>query len=430
MKRFLISSALLLIFSVDQSLAQTDITIRGAQAGFPVAIAQLCDAGEAADKAKEIAKTIAKDLEVSGLFKVLPSESYLETPGKCGDLDGVAFSDWSVIGAEALVKGEVTRKGSDISVRLVLFDVLQQRSVLGKVYDANHGDHVRVAHKFANEIVGFFSGEKGVFGSQIAFIAQVGRFKELFIMDSDGSNVRQLTQDKGLVVSPSWSPRGDKIVYTSYKTRQPELYIIGPDGGSATQVTDRKGLELGAKFTQDARSLVASASVAGLTNLVMFDLRGRLLRKVSNSSSIDVSPSLAPDGEQLAFCSNRAGGPQIYVSSIRGGEARRISFTPSDYCTSPSWSPKGDKIAFVCRASGNQIFMSSPNEREVLQLTFQGNNEDPNWSPDGRYIIFSSDFGRGGVRNIALLNVQTGEIKQLSFGKRNEVQPAWSPPLE
>ncbi len=409
--------------------AQTDIHITGAKAGFPIAIPRLCDAGGAGEPAQKIADTIARDLSISGLLKVINPSSYVEAPGKCGD--SVGYSDWTVIGAEGLVKGEIRNNGGAVEVKMYLHDVLQQRAVVGKKYDGTNEDISRIAHKFANEIMKYFTGEAGIFGTRLAYVSRVGRFKELFIMDVDGSNPRQLTRENGLAMSPSWSPAGDRLVYTSYRSRKPDLYFISPDGGAPKQVTERQGIEIGAKFSPAGNILVSSVAIAGVSKLALLDFSGRMIRKLSGGGdAIDVSPTFSPDGSQIAFCSNRAGGPQIYVMSANGEPARRISFANSNYCTSPSWSPKGDKIAFVCRAGGNQIFVSAPDGSLTTQLTFSGDNEDPNWSPDGRFLAISSNMG-GGPRNIAVLSLLGGNpTTRITFARSEDSQPAWSPRVD
>lgn len=409
--------------------AQTDIHITKPNAGFPVAVPQLCDAGSGGEAAMKISETISRDLQITGLFKVINPSAFVEAPGKCGDVERVQYSDWSVIGAEGLVKGEIRGGGAGLEVKLYLHDVQQQRAVVGKRYEASQQDYQRVAHKFANEIVRFFTGEPGVFGTRIAYVSRVGRFKELFIMDLDGTNVRQLTRDNGLAMSPSWSPSGDRIVYTSYRSRKPELYTMSPDGGGARQITERQGLEIGAKFTPDGARLMTSAAIAGVSKIAVLDMSGRLIQKLTSGDAIDVSPSISPDGSRVAFCSNRGGGPQIYVMSSQGEPASRISFTNSNYCTSPAWSPKGDKIAFICRAGGNQLFIASPTGSQVTQLTFAGDNEDPSWSPDGRFLAMSSNGG-GGARNITILSLLGGAPTKISFSRSEDSQPAWSPRVD
>ncbi|MBP9837555.1 MAG: Tol-Pal system beta propeller repeat protein TolB [Proteobacteria bacterium] len=411
------------------SLAQTDIRISGAQTGFPVAIPHLCDLGGAAELSEKLSATINRDLQISGLFKLIDPASFVEQQGKCVSPDKVAYSDWTVIGAEGLVKGEIKSLGDAIEVRLYLHDVQQQKAVIGKKYDSSVQDVTKVAHKFANEIVRYFTGEPGIFGTRLAYVSRVGRFKELFIMDVDGSNNQRLTSDNGLAMSPSWAQNSENLVYTSYRSRRPELYLLSPAGGSPKQLTERQGLEIGAKFLPDGQGIITSATVDGISKIALFDLKGRIVKKLTSGDSIDVSPSVSPDGSRVAFCSNRAGGPQIYVMPISGGSATRISYANSNYCTSPSWSPKGDKVAFVCRAGGNQIFITSPDGGKVSQLTHSGDNEDPSWSPDGRFIAFSSNLGSG-TRKIAILSLLGGSPTVVSSGGAEDSQPAWSPKVD
>lgn len=429
-KCFLLVVAFCLLVQISDTQAQVDIRVSGPQSGIPIAIPQLCNIRGAEPYDAQISDLIARDLDLSGFFKVLPKESYIESPGKCVDPNNVPFSDWSPIGAEGLVRGSIQSTGPEsFSAELYLFDVLRQKMVVGKRYTASGGDVRRIAHKFANEIMLFFTGELGVFGTKIAYTSRVGRFKELFIMNLDGTEVKKLTDDKGLVVSPRWSPRGDRIAYTSYRTKAPDVYTILPEGGTPQQVTSSQALELGAVFSPDGSGFLASSSASGVSNLVLFDLRGRMTRQVTSGASIDVSPSYSPDGSQVAFCSNRSGGPQIYVMYMGAGSARRISFTDSTYCTSPVWSPKGDKIAFVCRKGGNQLFVADVDGSNTVQLTFDGNNEDPSFAPDGRYLVFDTTT-LGGGRNLAIVSLSTGRMKGLTSGRIENGQPVWSPRID
>ena len=291
-----------------------------------------------------IPEIISKNLQLSGLFKVLSPASFVETEQRCIHHAQEPYSDWSVIGSEGLIRGVVRGldgRGKKLEVELYLHDVLRRRMVVGKKYTGSVDDVRRIAHRFSNEVVMFFTGEPGIFGTKIAYVGKVGRYKELFVMDLDGSNVRKLTNDRGIIVSPAWSPRGDRLLYTSYRTRRPELYTMSPEGSAPVQITKKPGLEMGAEFMPDSSSIITAASFGGVSNIVLLDSRGNLNRKLTDSSSIDVSPSLSPDGSEIAYCSNRAGGPQVYVMNAMGEERRRVSFVESKYCTSPSWSPNG-----------------------------------------------------------------------------------------
>lgn len=419
--------ALLAIAST--AIAQTDLRISGANAGFPVAVPRLCDAGESGESAQTIADGIGKNLAFTGIFNVISPGSYVETPGSCISVEQVAYGDWSVIGAEGLVRGEIRSIGDGkYEVKMFLLDVLKKQPVMGKRYEFEGVSTQKVIDKFSNEIMRYFTGQPGVFGSRLAYVSRVGRFKELFTINLDGSGERQLTRDKALVMSPAWSPSADTILFTSYRARTPDLYFISAEGGNPTRVTQRDGVEIGAKYSPDGRSILLGSSNEGSTNLIQVDLRGKLLRQITRGGGISVSPSWSPDGSKIAFCSNRAGGPQIYVmDSAGGGAGKRISFANSNYCTSPAWSPLGDKIAFVCRSAGHQIFVSGPGGENLTQITHSGNNEDPNWAPDGRSLAYTTDAGRGGAKNIAVFSFLSGGSQQVTDARSENSQPAWSP---
>ena len=420
------------IYSSGEAFAQTDIYVRGAARLIPIGLPQLCVQGGDAAAAKEIPSLIARDLDLSGFFEVLNPNAYIETPGKCGGPEGIVYSDWSVLKADGVARGVITAGGGKFSVKLYLHDVGKQAVVLGKEYEANSSDMARVAHKFANELMKYYTGEWGPFGTQLAFSTKVGRFKELAIMDMDGSNIRQLTNDKSLSVSAAWSPDGAKLVYTTYRNRIPDLFTFDIASRRSTQITNNTKMELGGKFLSNSSDLLYSSSDGLQSEIIMTNPRGQILRQLTRSNGvIDVSPHFSPDYGKVIFCSNRAGGPQIYTMNNDGSDVRRVSFVTSNYCTSPSWSPKADKIAFVCRAdAGFQLFVSNVDGSNPQQLTSYGDNEDPDWSPDGRYLAFSSTLGKAGSFSLALIRADGSNLKQLTTGRGGDSQPSWGPQLD
>lgn len=409
--------------------SQTDIYVRGSGRLFPVALPRLCLQGGEPAVAQQIPTVMARDLDLSGYFQVLDPNTFIETPGKCGDQTALAYSDWSVVGAEGLVRGVVSPTAQGVRVQLYLHDVQRRTVVLGKEYEGELSQVPRMAHKFANEIMRFFTGEPGVFGSQIAFTSRVGRFKDLFVMDMDGSNVRQLTDERALAVSSSWDRAGRRLVFTSYRNRVPDLFMVDTFSRAITQITRGPALELGAQFLPEGGGLLASRTVGGNSDLVELGLDGAVLRTVLPArGTINVSPRFSPMGDRVVFCSNRAGGPQIYTMTRDGGDVKRVSFVNSNYCTSPAWSPKGDRLAFVCRAdAGFQLFTAGVDGSAPLQLTSGGDNEDPDWSPDGRYLVFASTYGHKGSFGLSLMRSDGSNLRELTRSRGGDTEPTWGP---
>jgi TolB protein len=431
----LIASATIILAKTSHAQSDTTIVVSDPQRQVAIALPILCVAGGSSTAEVKIPKVIARDLELSGYFKVIDPRSYLEPAGTCTPPESQKYEDWRVLRSEWLVKGRVVGSGSSVKLQLYLHDVPGERIAFGKEYQGSVGDIPQIAHRFANEIMRIVTGEYGPFGSEIVFSGRVGRFKDLFIMDMDGNNTRQLTNERGLALSPRWDKNGRRLLYTSYRRRIPDLFLLDVANRGTSPLTSGPALEVGGVFLPNG-NVVTSVTEQSDSSLVELTPSGQIVRTLTpRNRAIDVSPTLSPDGSRIAFCSDRAGGPQIYVMPVSGGESRRISFVTSRYCTSPSWSPKGDRIAFVCRADGGfQMFVSGADGQNPIQLTSGGDNEDPSWSPDGRYLAYATTMGGGGVRggfSIAMMRVVRGmegsAISTISTHRGDATQPSWGP---
>jgi TolB protein len=149
----------------------------------------------------------------------------------------------------------------------------------------------------------------------------------------------------------------------------------------------------------------------------------------------DLSPAYSPDGGRMAFNTNRFGDavPQVMTMGGQGGEAQLLS--PYEYnrrgsYSAPDWSPTNDLVAFhgAIRRGTYHILVAdlADQGRRLRQLTWEGNNEDPSWAPDGRHLVFVGErrWGFG----LFVVDVATGRLRALVSGRRVGV-PAWSPAL-
>jgi TolB protein len=401
---------------------------------YPIAISPLRNLAPGDDSRKlseGIADTIVRDLNLSGWFKVLDRSAYLENPQTSGvTLGSFDFKSWSVIGAEGLVKGGFTVQGEDLTVELRLFDVYQGKQVVGKRYTGTAKDYRRIAHRFADEIIFQFTGVQGVFNTRIAYVSTSGgRFKEIYVSHLDGSERIQVTNNRTINLSPSWSPDGRSILYTSYKEGNPSLFLFDLFSGKDVKFSSRTGLNLGAKWSPTGKQVAVTLERQGNTDIYLLDSSGNVVRRLTEYAGIDVSPTWSPDGRSIAFVSDRSGGPQIYIMDVDSGKTRRLTFA-GGYNTSPDWSPKGDRIAYTSRVGGRfHIMTAAVQGGEPQDLTpDSGNHEDPSWSPDGRYIAFSSN--RKGPYNIYIMQSNGENQQRLTASGGDDRNPAWSPRLE
>ena len=403
---------------------------------FPIAVPLLKNFGSQTSDgkysySKGMADIVARDLELSGWFKVLNRLAYIEDPREKGTaLGSFDFRDWSTIGAEALVKGGFEVREESIVAEFRLFDVYRRRQIVGKRYTAEIKDFRRIAHKFVDEIIYQFTGERGVFDTRIAYVSTgSGRFKEIYVANMDGTERVQLTKNRTINLSPSWSPNGRTLLYTSFKEGKPRVYQRDLSSGKDSMLSSRTGLNLGGSWSADGKTIAVSLERRGNVDVYLLDPSGRIVRRLTKSPAIDVSPSWSPEGDRLVFVSNRSGGPQLYIKDLANGETKRLTYT-GGYNTTPEWSAKGDKIVYTGRSSGRfNIFTIDTTGGDPKMLTTNsGNNEDPSWSPDGRYIVFSSN--RNGRYNLYVMRATGQNQRRLTVSPGDDTNPSWSPRLD
>jgi TolB protein len=426
-----IASTLSVVLIAGGAGAQVRGTIVGPGAtSFPIAVSPLKSTSGAERDAGTFADIVARDLDLSGLFRVIDRGAYIENAQTSGvTADTIDFKDWSAIGAQALVKGTVERDGEGLVIEARLFDVVEGKQIGGKRYRAGDDELRRVSHRFADEIMQILTGERGPFESRVAFASRRrGRFKEIYAMSLDAGDLRPITRDGSIALAPSWSPDGRSILFTSFASGNPSLFITDL-GGDKRLLSSRRGLNLGGRWSPGGKAIAVALEAGGATDIALLDPDGQIMHFVTKDRSIDVSPSWSPDGQSIVFCSDRGGGPQIYVVGAQGGTPRRVTFEGS-YNTSPAWSPKGDRIAYASRIGGRfQIFTVSLGGGDVKRVTStRGDNEDPSWSPDGRYLVFSSTRDGSGAIYVSYA-VGTRQTRLTPSGG-DDSSPAWSRWLE
>ncbi len=376
----------------------------------------------------KIAQVIESDLKRSGLFFIPDRKGYLENPLRTGiRRDEQRFSQWSkVVKVEALIKGGYIISENTITAEVYLYDTLRSAQELGKRYRYPKSGWRLLAHRFANAVIERYTGEKGVFDTQIAFVSRrsLKDRGKIYIMDWDGAELRRVTRNGMGNNAPAWSPDGRWIAYSSFKSTPPGVFLLPTNGAREFKVSSSRAQAVGGAFSPDSRYFAFAELVRRNYEIFRYDLRTRVKRRITRSFGIDVSPTFSPDGKKIAFTSSRSGNPHIYVMNSDGSSPKRITFS-GKYNTEPEWSPRGDRIALTSRIKkGKEIDIVTMNidGRDMRRLTgSQGRNESPTWSPDGRHITFSSD--RSGRKYVYVMTSAGTQLKRLQPGQ----EPAWSP---
>lgn len=384
--------------------------------------------GAAARMAQPIQSILRQDFDFSDRFEMLQAAAGREA-GESVNLDL-----WKERGADWVLEGSLQPGPvGGVYIRLVLHDAVYG-TVKGDetfILPAQGAPNFRMAvHAAADEVVRWATGEPGAAATRIAFVLDVRGEKELHTMDYDGENIQRLTNDRGLALSPAWSPDATRIAYTSYRSGRPFIYERDLRTGRDRVVSDREGSNITPTYAPDGQTIAFSTVVAG--NMEIATLSGSRLEQHTRGRQYEsLSPSYSPDGRQFAFVSDRLGQPHIYAMAVGGGEPRLISeyiYGGNRYNTSPDWSPRDQQIAYQSRLNGrHQIVVADLSTGTRRLLTNEGNNEDPSWAPDGRHIVFSSREREGG--GLFVLDAVSGRIRTLLRGGGYGL-PAWSPILE
>ena len=377
-------------------------------------------------------EVLVNDLTLSGFFKVIDHTllpSYLKE--KEGIPSMLSIREWTSSGGEILLAGEATLDGDGLNLKLKfhLVDLVEQKHLTGKQFDGQLQNFRNMVHRISDETILHLTGEKGIHNTKIAYVIRQGESREISVADFDGANVRQITQNQSINLSPIWTPDGQKIAFTSYLKRNPDLYLIDLNGRNLQRFSSHPGLNVSPSWSPDGKQITLMMGMEGKSDIYLLDANGGNPKRLTGGHGNESTPRWSPDGQQIVFSSDRSGSPQIYIMSWGGSNVRRLTYE-GNYNTSPSWSPKGDRIAFCGRAGGQfHIFTIGTDGSGLKKLTPNGsNNEGPCWSPDGRYIAFSST--RAGGSKIFIMNVNGSNQRPLTSAKGNESSPAWSKRFE
>ncbi|WP_255553719.1 Tol-Pal system beta propeller repeat protein TolB [Maritimibacter sp. DP1N21-5] len=389
------------------------------------------ETGTAGPVAEEISRVIAADLSGTGLFREIPSTSFISNVTSFAA--PVAYPDWKAVNAQALITGAVTESGGQITVKFRVYDVFTGAELgQGLQLTGTTQGVRRIAHKVADTVYSRITGETGYFDSRVVFVSETGpknaRRKRLAVMDYDGANVTYLTDSEALVLAPRFSRSGDRVLYTSYETGQPQIYVL--DVGTASRRalgTGGGNMAFSPRFSPDGQGLIFSLEQGGNSDIYRMDLQGGGLQALTSSPSIETAPSFSPDGSQIVFESDRSGTQQLYIMGAGGGEPQRISFGPGRYGT-PVWSPRGDLIAFTKQNEGRfhiGVMRTDGSEERLLTASFL--DEGPTWAPNGRVIMFTRESqGADGAAGLYSVDISGRNLRRVPTPD-SASDPSWGP---
>jgi TolB protein len=385
--------------------------------------------------------TLFGDLQDSGLFKMVPKSFYpLTVPQRPEDFrptsgQGLAMADWAgtPVNANYLAFGYTAVQNGQLVLYGWLYDVgqqtLQSAQVIGSRYfgSADEAGARKVAHEFAGDIIQKFGGGT-LAGSHIYFVSDRTGHKEIWVMDYDGSNQRQLTFYRSIAIQPAISPDGSRLAFTSFDKGTPRIVVLDTATGRPVQFYNQEAsLNATPNFSPDGKEIYYSSTAAGHeAQIYAANLNGTNFRRIGVAKAIQVEPKVNPkNGSQIAFVQ----GPknqQVFLMNTEGANVERLTNGEGE-ASNPAWHPDGQHLLFAWTrgyATGNfNVFLMDATTREYDQLTSNaGRNENPNWAPDGRHLVFVSN--RTGKRQIWTMLANGAQLNRLTSAGNNEY-PVW-----
>ncbi len=340
--------------------------------------------------------------------------------------------------ASILISGEI-RGGANVSYNLNVSWLANTRTQ--NFYKSISSSRLRMgAHELSDRLTEVLTGNPGMASSRILFVGRRANSNpDVYVCDSDGQNVVQITRDNKLCLSPNWIPEKNAFLYTSWFSGKPAVYKVDLNTNARDLISSYPGMNQGAVQSPNNDWLALVLSRSGGVDLYLMGIKDKQLKRVTESKRHnESSPAWSADGKRLAFVDDSRGAPQIKIMTLEQLFAS-VNVGPAVYgfkeSVAPEWSDDG-RIAFCGKTSQHNqygIYIMEPtvnskaNSTMLISPKDNADYEDPSWAPDNRHIVCTRTLNF--KRQLVVLDTMGDPPRVLLNLAGDWYLPAWSDSL-
>jgi TolB protein len=379
-----------------------------------------------AQLAKKVQAIIRSDLLFSRYFEFSqdgPAISQCEPDPK---KHAGFFNQWRKLGVQYVLLGKVDSQDEGWLSGTQIYDPYTGKLVFEKYYKGQSESLRRGTHFLSDAIVRKLTGKRGISHTRIAFSNNNTGHKEIYMVDYDGKDLTKLTNHNSLSLLPRWSADSSMIYYLSYRDDSTDMFTIDLKSREIKPFSQIPGLNIPGGVSPDGKEMVLTMSRGENPHIYLMNLETKKLRQLTARYGVESSATYSPDGKYVSYISNISGNPQVYTMELETGRQKRL--TRMNWCDSPKWSPSGEWIVFAGRIYPSDpidIYLVDITGSQRRQLTSnEGDNEDPSWSPDGRFISFTST--RNKKREIYVMDADGSAPHLVADIEGDSFTPDWS----
>jgi TolB protein len=242
------------------------------------------------------------------------------------------------------------------------------------------------------------------------------------VADWDGFGAREVYASWNPVLSPDWSPDGQKLAFVGFNNKGSIVKVVDLSTLADQTIAEFKGVNSAPAWSPDGSKIAYSSSQHGSPDIFIYDVLTRQHTRIGSHYGIDTEPSWSPRGDSFLFTSSRTGKPQIYSYSVSDQSVSRMTFE-GDESANASYNPDGSKILMV--HEGGQIAVMDGETNRLTMLTNAKFDESPSFSPNGDMVLYKTEQQYEPALMVASAD---GRVRtRLSIVSGDVREPAWSP---